>query len=73
MATDGDAGQQNSVYVTVQALAQQIVQNPAVPRWLLKIDDEHMGRGHAYMDVAAVPSIATALQQQESSITAAAG
>ena len=28
----------------------------------MKIDDEHLGRGHAYLDVAAVPAIATALQ-----------
>ena len=57
----------------MQALAQQVVQNPAVPRWLLKVDDEHLGRGHAYMDVASVPSIATALQQHAASIAAAAG
>lgn len=57
----------------MQALAHQIVQNPAVPRWLLKIDDEHLGRGHAYMDVAAIPSIAAALQQHDATVAAAAG
>ena len=46
--------------VAAQVLAEQIVQNPAMPRWLFKIDDEHLGRGHAYMDVAAVPGIAAA-------------
>lgn len=46
----------------MQSLAQLILQHSSVQRWLMKIDDEHMGRGHAYLDVAAVPAIATALQ-----------
>lgn len=46
----------------MQALAQLILQHSSVVRWLMKIDDEHLGRGHAYLDVAAVPAIATALQ-----------
>jgi len=48
--------------VLLQTLAQLIVQHSRVLRWLLKIDDEHLGRGHAYLDVATVPAIATALQ-----------
>ena len=46
----------------MQLLAQLIVQHSQVPRWLMKIDDEHLGRGHAYLDVASLPAIATALQ-----------
>ncbi|DBA72938.1 TPA: hypothetical protein ACH3X2_009891 [Trebouxia sp. C0005] len=46
----------------LKSLAQLIVQHSSVLRWLMKIDDEHLGRGHAYLDVAAVPAIATALQ-----------
>ncbi len=46
----------------MQSLAQLIVQHSGVLRWLMKIDDEHLGRGHAYLDVAAVPAVATALQ-----------
>ena len=43
-----------------QALAQLMVQHSGVLRWLIKIDDEHLGRGHAYLDVAAIPAIASA-------------
>lgn len=64
---------QRRLVPTAQVLAEQVVGNPAVPRWLLKIDDEHLGRGHAYMDVAAVPGIATVLQEQQASIAAATG
>ena len=46
----------------MQSLAQLILQHSSVLRWLMKIDDEQLGRGHAYLDVAAVPAIATALQ-----------
>ncbi len=46
----------------MQSLAQLIVQHSGVLRWLMKIDDEHLGRGHAYLDVAAVPAVTTALQ-----------
>ena len=46
----------------MQSLAQLIVQHSSVLRWLMKIDDEHLGRGHAYLDVATVPALATALQ-----------
>ena len=46
----------------MQSLAQLIVQHSGVLRWLMKIDDEHLGRGHAYLDVATVPAVATALQ-----------
>ncbi|DBA85977.1 TPA: hypothetical protein ACH3X1_005515 [Trebouxia sp. C0004] len=46
----------------IKSLAQLIVQHSSVLRWLMKIDDEHLGRGHAYVDVATVPAVATALQ-----------
>ena len=46
----------------LQALAELMVQSPEVQRWLMKIDDEHLGRGHAYLDVAAIPAVVTALQ-----------
>ena len=45
----------------LQALTELIMQHHLVPRWLLKIDDERGGRGHAYIDVAAVPAIGQAL------------
>ncbi|KAK9811483.1 hypothetical protein WJX72_004683 [[Myrmecia] bisecta] len=47
----------------IHALAELIVEHPTVPRWLLKIDDESDGRGHAYVDGAAIPAIGRALQQ----------
>ena len=37
------------------------MQHHLVPRWLLKIDDERGGRGHAYIDLASVPAIGQAL------------
>ena len=46
----------------LQALAELMVHDPEVQRWLMKIDDEHLGRGHAYLDVAAIPAVVTALQ-----------
>eukprot|EP00741_Cyanophora_paradoxa_P021428 tig00021352_g20686.t1 len=38
----------------VARLAELMVLHPAVPRWLVKIDDEFGGRGHAVLDVAHV-------------------
>ena len=46
----------------MQTLAALIVQHSSVLRWLMKIDDEHLGRGHAYLDVASVLAVAIALQ-----------
>ena len=57
----------------LQMLAQLIVQHSHVQRWLMKIDDEHLGRGHAYLDVAVLPAIATALQLYAATIATAAG
>ena len=45
----------------LQALTELVMQHHLVPRWLLKIDDERGGRGHAYIDVASVPAIGQAL------------
>jgi len=35
-----------------ECLAQLVTENLDVTRWLLKLDDEHDGRGIAYVDVA---------------------
>lgn len=58
---------------TVQLLAQLIVKHSHVQRWLMKIDDEHLGRGHAYLDVAALPAITMALQLYAATVTTAPG
>ena len=54
-------------------LAQLIVQHSHVQRWLMKIDDEHLGRGHAYIDVATLPAIATALQLYATTVATVTG
>ncbi|KAJ4455181.1 putative IQ motif; EF-hand binding site [Paratrimastix pyriformis] len=33
------------------ALAHLMAENPTIPRWLIKLDDEYNGRGHAVWDV----------------------
>lgn len=62
-----------TAWCAVQSLAQLIVQHSHVQRWLLKIDDEHLGRGHAYLDTAAVPGIATALQLYDATLATVSG
>ncbi|GLC34485.1 hypothetical protein PLESTB_001256000 [Pleodorina starrii] len=38
----------------LMALAEAMVRHPLVPKWLLKIDDEVMGLGHAFFDTSAI-------------------
>jgi hypothetical protein len=44
-------------------LASLMVEQPTVPRWLMKIDDEHGGRGHAWVDVANIKGLAAVLER----------
>ena len=67
-----DIRQEIPVYV-MQLLAQLIVEQSHVQRWLMKIDDEHLGRGHAYLDVAALPGISAALQLYAATVPAVSG
>lgn len=46
----------------VAALARLVARHPDVPKWLIKIDDEHGGRGTAYLETRHLPS-APALQR----------
>ena len=57
----------------MQTLAHLIVQHSQVQRWLMKIDDEHLGRGHAYLDIAELPAITTAQQLHASTVAKALG
>ena len=47
------------------ALAQLIAMHLDVPRWVFKLDDEFGGRGHAHLDVAALPCYAQLLREHD--------
>lgn len=47
----------------VITLAEAMVRYPEVAKWLLKIDDEVMGFGHAFFDTASVKGAAEVLQR----------
>ena len=49
------------------ALAQLIAMHLDVPRWVLKLDDEFGGRGHAHVDVETLPCYAALLQEHDTS------
>ncbi|KXZ47062.1 hypothetical protein GPECTOR_38g299 [Gonium pectorale] len=38
----------------LMVLAEAMIRNPNVPKWLFKVDDEIMGLGHAFFDTAAI-------------------
>ena len=60
-------------HAALQALTELIMQHHLMPRWLLKIDDERGGRGHAYIDVASVPAIGQALDHYSIMLSRNAG
>ncbi|KAK3248759.1 hypothetical protein CYMTET_41786 [Cymbomonas tetramitiformis] len=47
----------------IATLASLVVEFPATPRWILKIDDESNGRGHAWIDITAVRSLDVVLER----------
>lgn len=50
-----------------RGLAKIVATNLDVPRWIFKIDDEFGGRGHAYFDVATLPSYESLMEEKRNS------
>jgi hypothetical protein len=63
----GVAGDMYDPAAVVGALAALIARHLGVPRWLLKIDDEFHGRGHAYLDVTALECYPGLVEERASS------
>jgi hypothetical protein len=49
MPTGTTAGRSEGEFF--ERFAGMIVSNPSIPRWIMKVDDEFNGRGHAHFDV----------------------
>jgi len=39
-----------------------------IPRWLFKVDDEYLGRGHAWIDVTHLQCHAALVREKERSL-----
>jgi hypothetical protein len=65
-----DPDERESILTTLASL---MVEQPTVPRWLMKMDDEHGGRGHAWVDVANIKGLAVVLERLTDGGKASAG
>lgn len=53
---------------TLHSLARLIFERLDIPRWLFKIDDEYLGRGHAWLDVSHLQCHSALVREKERSL-----
>ena len=56
-------GDTDPCFDVVEVLARLVVSHPSVTRWILKIDDESGGRGHAFVDVSTMGDLQPVLRK----------
>jgi hypothetical protein len=64
-------GDTDPCFDVVEVMARLAVAHPRVCRWIMKIDDESGGRGHAFIDVSAIRELQPVLRRAVETLAAA--
>ena len=63
-------GDTDPCFDVVEVLARLAVAHPSVSRWIMKVDDESGGRGHAFLDVSGIGELQGVLRKAADALAA---